>query len=69
MVLFNYSLSNCHSFIEGQQNKLIHWVLIKMIKVTPNINQPKSSDTNKRKRVITSIPYRAQSEIYASGRV
>ena len=42
--------------------------LIKMIKVTRNVNQPNLSDTNKGKKVITSIPYGSQSQIHASGK-
>ena len=41
---------------------------IKMIKVTSNVNQLKSSNTNKKIKVITSIPYPAQSQIHVSGR-
>ena len=42
--------------------------LIKMIKVTRNVNQPNLSDTNKRKKIRTSIPYGSQSQKHASGR-
>ena len=38
-----------------------------MINVTPNVNQPESSETNKRIEVRTSISYSAQSQIHASG--
>ena len=41
--------------------------LMEMINVTPNVNQPESSKTNKRIEVRTSISYSAQSQIHASG--
>ena len=42
--------------------------LIKVLNVTPNVNRPESSETNKRIKVTTIISYSAQSQIHASGR-
>ena len=42
--------------------------LIKIINVTPNVYKSKSSETNKKIKAITSLPYPAQSEIHDSGK-
>ena len=42
--------------------------LIKLVNVTPNMNQPESSEINERIKVRTSISYSAQSQIHAAGR-
>ena len=42
--------------------------LIKMINVTPNVNQPESSEANKRIKIRTSTSYSAQSQTQAPGR-
>ena len=42
--------------------------LMKVINVSPNVNRPESSETNKRIKVRISTSYSAQSHIHASGR-
>ena len=42
-------------------------VLMKMINVTPNVSQPKSSKRIEKIKVTTSILHPAQTQIHASG--
>ena len=43
--------------------------LIKKKNVTSNVNQPETNNTNKIKRLITSTPYTANTQIFSSGTV
>ena len=64
--VYQTTRNSLHYQSTAEQTDSLH--LIKMIKVTRNVNQPNLSDTNKRKKIITSIPYGSQSQIHASGR-
>ena len=45
------------------------FALIKKKNVTSTINQPETNNTNKIKRLITSTPYTANTQILSSGTV
>ena len=83
MSLKNLLISVCfHGFILGRvyqtMPKSYHYRktaeqtdslgLIKIIDVTSNVDEPQSSETNKKMKVITRLPYPAQSQIQDSGR-